>query len=147
MHHLEPMWDASYRQFGNTCFAELCEEFVEHIEINDYDRVILVQFEDWKPQELHYLYGLGQLVTDSYNYAYGWTSEEAESCAEDNSNNVEFCEGGRHSDVVMIAEWMHELKGQDIYISGAFDGECIDDLETALDFLELPYTRIEELII
>ena len=60
---------------------------------------------------------------------------------------IDYCEGGYHSEYVLLTDWMRDLKGHEVYISGSFDGECIDDLETALDFLEIPYNRIESLII
>lgn len=49
--------------------------------------------------------------------------------------------------MVLIADWMKKLPSKNVFISGAFDGECIEDLEIALDFLDIDYTRIEKLIV
>ncbi len=47
-----------------------------------------------------------------------------------------------------IYPWMHNItKDFEVYICGAFDGECIWDLERGLTELGRPYTRIEELIL
>ena len=61
-------------------------------------------------------------------------------------NPDRFCEGGSHSEAVLIEDWM-QLSGEDVYISGAFDGECIEDLEIALRHCQVKFSRIEDLIV
>jgi hypothetical protein len=47
---------------------------------------------------------------------------------------------------VYIADWMRSLSG-DVYISGAFEGECIEDLEIALSHLRIEFKKVRQLII
>ena len=56
-------------------------------------------------------------------------------------------EGGAHSEAVMIEDWMRELKGHNVTICGAFNGECIDDLETALRFLGVGFRKEKSLTV
>ena len=73
-------------------------------------------------------------------YGYGWSEEELRE------NPKEFVEGGNHSEAVYIAPWMRKLSGE-IFIAGAFDGECLEDLEIALRALKLDFTKVRPLIV
>ena len=141
IHHLQSMWENSYKKYG-TSFEVLCMAFAEHLEENDYDKVILTQLENFEPEYMHYQYGLHFHVNLWVEYGYGWTWDDTYHIEKDS-----WCYGGIHSDVVMVDNWMKDLIGCEVYISGAFDGECIEDLEIALEHLEIDYNRIEELII
>lgn len=143
IHHLEPMWESGHAQFGDT-FESLSERFVDHLLENEYDNVILTQFEHWEPQNEHVLTGIAQFVNQWEEYSYGWHLDSFGDYAEP---GIDFCKGGYHSEAVALDPWLKNLKGSEVYISGAFDGECIDDLETALEFLKIPYHRIEDLIL
>lgn len=137
IHHLEPMWEQGYKKAG-TSFERLVEVFYDHLERNHYDKVILTRFEDHRINEPEYEI-IEPFINQVETYAYGW--EEAESV----ENPDRFCQGGCHSEVVLLEDWM-KINGQ-VFISGAFDGECIEDLEIALKHLEVKFNRIESLII
>ncbi len=121
IHHLEPMWQDGYSNVGKTTFEELQERFVEFLAQNDFDHVILTRFEDWEADERDgYFYEFRRYVSAVHPYAYGWDKE----CMEGNEDR--FCEGGNHSEYVLIDDWMIKLRGCDVTISGAFDGDhCI----------------------
>ena len=136
IHHLESMWGPALKRFG-TSFEEMLEKTALFLNKNTYNQVILTRFEDDTLEGLHYDYGLSDFITKVESYSYGW--EEDSQPAED------FTDGGRHSEKVYLPKWMRDLKNTDI--CGAFDGECLDDLETALTALNIPYNRIEELIV
>lgn len=138
IHHLEPMWEAGYQKAG-TSFAELVQRFCAHIEDSEYDKVILTRFEDNRLQEPEYD-SLRHLIDQVEVYGYGWTQDQV-----DESNAHCFCDGGMHSDLVLLEDWMR-LDGK-VFISGAFDFECIEDLEIALEHLGVDFERIEWLII
>jgi hypothetical protein len=76
---------------------------------------------------------------------YGWERKEVEGWG-DRKEGVDFVDGGSHSEVVLVDEWMHELEGE-IFLCGAFDGECIEDMEIALQGAGKEFERIEGLII
>jgi hypothetical protein len=127
------MWEQAYRNFG-TSFERLVEVFYDHLERNHYDKVILTRFEDHRIHEPEY--ELIHLFIDQVvSYAYGWEEQDLLD------NPDRFCEGGSHSQAVLLEDWM-KIKGQ-VFISGAFDGECIEDLEIALRHLEVKFERIE----
>jgi hypothetical protein len=162
IHHLEPMWNEGYKTH-NTNFEELLEKFYNYLTENIFDRVILTRFEDHKLDDSYCFYStendeyveLSNFINKVHTYDYGWCKDSVfdGELPEQNQDgfyvnewgNV-YCDGGMHSEIVWIPEWMKDLKG-DIFISGAFDGECIDDLETALSALNKTFYRINELII
>jgi hypothetical protein len=137
IHHLERIWENGYKKFG-TSFDELVEKFYEHLSHETYDLVILTRFEDFRLDDDYW--PIAQYVDRVETYAYGWEKQEMLD------NPGIFCEGGSHSEAVLIEDWMR-LSGHDVYISGAFDGECIEDLEIALRHCQVKFFRIEDLII
>lgn len=138
LHHVESMWEEGYAMYG-TSFHQVLEDIADHLEVNEYDRVILTRFEDVTLEPEHWL--IADHISTVEAYAYGWERIELEYTPDD------FCPGGTHSEVVYLAPWMRELPKTGVHIAGAFDGECIDDLETALEYLEIDYQRIETLIV
>lgn len=162
IHHLEPMWNEGYRTHG-TSFEKLLEKFYNYLEENSFDRVILTRFEDRKLDDSYCFYceknddycELSKFIDKVHNYDYGWDKDsifdgelpepKEEGFYVNEWGNV-YCDGGVHSEIVWIPDWIQGLQG-DIFISGAFDGECIDDLETALEALNKTFHRINELIV
>lgn len=137
IHHLERIWETGYKKFG-TSFDELVEKFHEHLSRETYDLVILTRFEDFQLGDDYWQ--IAQYIDRVETYAYGWEKQEMLD------NPDRFCEGGSHSEAVLIEDWM-QLSGEDVYISGAFDGECIEDLEIALRHCQVKFSRIEDLIV
>lgn len=158
IHHLEPMWEDGYRNHG-TSFEILKEDFTFHLEENHYDKVILTRFEDFDMSYSEYDQ-LVDCVDQVETYDYGWYLDmldvedldelqrlskypevyQAEDCSL-------WTSGGIHSEIVWVAEWMLELVDKEVYISGAFRGECMEDLEIALEALGVRYKRLDELIV
>lgn len=141
IHHLEPMWESGYRRFG-TSFDELQEKVVEFLSENPFGRVILTRFEDWRAScEDGYCWQLLNLINEVQSYAYGWEA----NCLEEFPDR--FCKGGNHSEAVLIDDWIVALRGCNVTICGAFDGECIEDLEIALRHVGIDFKREESLIV
>jgi hypothetical protein len=136
IHHLEPCWEDGYKRYG-TCFENLLERFAHHLEENHYDRIILTRFEGGKLDDSHW--PLFEYVDEVHEYAYGWEEQELLDWPD------RFCVGGTHSEAVLLEDWM-KIDGE-VYISGAFDGECVEDLEIALRHLGIDFKRVEELIV
>lgn len=143
LHHVETIWEPSLIKVGGIDFEELMYSIRDHIDNNDYDKIILTRFEGAELEPEHYL--IADDVSEVQEYAYGWERESFEDC--DHIEGVDFCEGGNHSEVVLLEQWQKDLKGHNVSLAGAFDGECIEDMEIALDFLQVEYKRIEDLII
>lgn len=144
LHHLEPCWDAGLRKFG-TNFEELACKVIEHLEEFSYDRVILTRFEDGRLDDEHHQVGLSEYVDQVHDYGYGWEMSMVEDgCFPDSQ---EWVEGGSHSEIVLIDDWMKELKNDEVDLCGAFDGECIEDMEIALEGAGVAFNRINSLIV
>jgi hypothetical protein len=148
IHHLEMTWEDGYKRAG-TSFYELSEKVISHIKRAKYDRIILTQFENWKAQDEHYESGIADFITDWKDYGYGWVEEEGmfdDGFIKDDYGN-EYVKGGNHSEIVLLADWMRLLKNDKVSICGAFDGECVEDLEIALRACAVKFRRVEKLIV
>jgi len=139
LHHCEPIWDAGLKKIAGISFEEFEEQIYNYLQDNNFDKIILTRFEEFRILPGEYCY-LANYINQLEVYDYGWTKELCEQ------NNLEYTEGGAHSEVVWITDWQKQLKGHEVYIAGAFDGECIEDLEIALRHCEVDYKRINELI-
>jgi len=143
IHHLQEMWDVGLKKLG-TSFDEMMENVVQHLREVKYDYVIVTNFEaGFNLDEEQYQ--LSEFNTTVHDYMYGWEREEVEGWGE-REEGVDFVEGGSHSEVVLVYQWMRELSGE-IHLCGAFDGECIEDMEIALLGAGKEFKRIEELIV
>jgi hypothetical protein len=136
-------WEEGYQKFG-TSFYSLAKEVITHIKRAKYDRVIATLYDNWEPEDSHFECGIVNYVTQWENYNYGWCHEHF---LRREKNNQEFVLGGNHSDYVLIAPWMKELKNHKISICGAFEGECIEDLEIALKSIKLNFRKLNHLIV
>lgn len=141
IHHLEQEWESAYIKHG-TSFFELSVNFIEHIENGEYDRVILTRFDDYSLGNEHQMSGIANYIDQVETYGYGWCNDDVLN----DDTDEDWVEGGTHSEYVWLAPWMRDLNGE-IFISGAFDGECVEDLEIALNALNIEFTRLEELIV
>ena len=142
IHHLEPIWQKGYGGFGES-FESLQEKFLAYLSENSFQRVILTRFEDWRACSSEgYFSELLDLISEVRDYAYGWEAEMFQ-------DESDYCEGGTHSEVVYLPEWLKQLKkrGAQVTLTGAFEGECIEDMEIALSHLEIPFTKARSLIL
>lgn len=141
LHHVEEMWESGFLSYG-TSFEEVVQNILDHIENSEYDQIILTRFEDHELGIEHHKSGLSAYVDKVYPYMYGWEKSEVE-----NNPHVKWVDGGSHSEVVPIDDWMEDLHDHDVDLCGAFDGECIEDMEMALNGIGVRFNRLESLII
>lgn len=143
-HHVESMWGPSLLKLHGVSSEELIQSIGEFCEENDIDSIILTRFEDWEQEDLHRHFWVNFNVT-VHTYGYGWCSDMFED-EEDHEYLEDYVEGGNHSEMVLIENWMYELKGHEVFLTGCFDGECIEDMEIALNHCEVPFERVESCI-
>ncbi len=144
IHHLESMWNESLKRIAGKDFESICFELVSALERRKkFDLVILTQFENWKPEDTHHETGLSSFVDKWEDYAYGWDLDESE---ETERIGLDFVEGGNHSRHVYTPDWIKNLKGNKVTLCGAFDGECIEDMEIALKSCDVDFKRWEKFI-
>lgn len=153
LHHFQQYWEDGLIKCGTT-FEECMKNACWFI-INDRpDKVIVTMFEQNKPDEYHSplieLCNAFNVELEFIAYDYGWQYDEEYYTQE--TFNTEWCWGRRSyhqegQDVVLIENWMHDLQDEDIYVGGAFVGECLCDLETALDAIGIEICFIDELCV
>ncbi|CAH6995137.1 hypothetical protein VCHA53O466_140178 [Vibrio chagasii] len=56
-------------------------------------------------------------------------------------------EGYDEENVLPIHDWQRDLVGEDVILCGAYEGECILDMETVLEHLDIGHERVDELIV
>lgn len=140
LHHFESYWEKGFVMKGLPFWA-FQNRVSTHLEGSEYKRIIVTRFEDWqKGPEHDFMFEMG-LEPEFQQYDYGWDEEQMKR------SGCEYVEGGVHSEVVWIPEWLKELKGEKVNLAGAFDGECIEDMEIALSSQGIDFDRLEDLIV
>jgi hypothetical protein len=163
-HHLEELWDESLKRY-DTSFDEEVErlsDFIKHSGV-EIDNIIVTSFENSEWDEGHspliktaedlnipirletYGYGMQRVLSD----------ESSMEIYPDDKENITWCYGerdhherdGEEQDVLDIEEWMGELKGREVILVGAFEGECLNDMETILDNQDIIFHKVEELCV
>ena len=140
IHHVESMWDSSLMNFGTNIY-EVCQRIIEQIESSNYGRIILTRFEEDVLEDVHYETGLAEHIQVVHDYGYGW-----EEGMIDGEEGETWAEGGHHSQIVYLPDWIKALS-KNVDLCGAFDGECIEDMEIALEACGKNVNRIENCIV
>jgi hypothetical protein len=149
IHHLQEMWDEGYRRLG-TSYESLIYKTAEHIKKGDYDKIILTQFKNLEPEEMHSVlidsaYEAGVDI-DFIEYGYGWTKEDF---SEEELTSGDLISGTRYfhteNDVIPIYEFQKKLVGSVVSLCGAFKGECLLDAQTVLKHFKIKYKTIQSL--
>lgn len=163
-HHLEELWDDSLKKYDTSFDEEVgkLSDFIKHSGV-EIDKIIVTSFEniDWDeghfpliqtaesldiPIELQtYAYGMQRVTNDEYSMAQ----------YPDEKENITWCYGereyhereGEEQDVLDIDEWIVELKGSEVILVGAFEGECLNDMETILENQEISFHKVDELCV
>jgi hypothetical protein len=176
MHHVETVWKDGYALNG-TSFECVAEKIAEHLEENDYDRVILTQFEKRGLDDFMDFPQIAEKINVVHEYGYGWeasmfadgdngftrdlvcddsaeilTSEEVLELLNNGESytnrwGAKICLGGSHSEVVEIDSWIEDLKNHEVFLCGAFSGECIEDIQIAMNFCGVNYKNLHSLIV
>lgn len=139
LHHFEPIWESALKQMSGLSFYDYQEKVIKYLDNNHFDKLIITCFEAFKLTDEHFDYFHERARVETYDY--GWTQE----MADDNPNET-WVKGGNHSEVVWVPKWLKNLKYNDVAIAGCFDGECIEDLEIALESQDISFKRVENLI-
>jgi hypothetical protein len=144
IHHLETMWQPAMKTIFGVDAFEFAENVAEHLRNSFYDLVILTRFETPQLEGFHYETGLSDFIHKVYDYGYGWRKGEI-----DGRKGKNWVDGGHHSEVVLLTDWLHDLaaKKVDVDLCGAFEGECIEDMEIALSALGVNYKKLNNLIV
>lgn len=153
LHHFQHYWEPSLVNCG-TSFDECMKNACWFIIQNRPDKVIVTLFEqneaDGHHSDLIDLCEAFNIEIEFINYDYGWYYDEEHHTQE--TFGTEWCWGTRDhhtegEDIVLIEQWMHDLDDEEIWVGGAFVGECLCDLETALSTINKDPVLIDELCV
>ena len=146
IHHFEEMWTEGLRKFGTNIDAELIKimDFLDNNK-NDLDEVIMSFFEDddVEPQQarIEEFCRAEGIQFRRFEYGYGWTKDQYSfepELVSENNRGVTWCDATRpyydkdDEHILEIDPWHHALKGKNVHLAGAFEGECLDDMHTVL---------------
>lgn len=155
-HHLSSYWNEGMKTLG-TNYSDVLEKVIDFIKNKDIDNVIVPLFEEYEPNEDHY-----KLIKTCENngikitfleYGYGWRRDEEHLIDQYplEKLNDTWTYGTREyhteEDIIPLEDWQKKLKNDNVYISGAFQNECVLDLTTALDALDIPYHQVDGLVV
>lgn len=162
LHHFETLWENSLKKF-NTDFENQNNIYIDYILNNKdkLDKVIITRFEGDSPENEHTkIISICEKLNidiEFIEYGYGWTrekddDEEYDDNLSDYNENKTWCYGKRDyhdgvTDILMIDDWMQKLKADNIFLGGSFEGECVCDIETALNAIEIEVIKCDDLIV
>ena len=162
IHHVQACWATAMYNFGR-CPQEYTDEIVAHLESTEYDRIIVTNFEGTNHLEGHqrvFQEAVPHLPIQVEDYCYGWRIDEcfpdeerkARESFDDDGRFVDkygtlWADGCSHSEIVPLPQWMQDLSVDDVYLLGAFDGECILTISTALWACDVSFNRLNKLIV
>jgi len=159
LHHFSSYWENGFNNEG-TSFENEMGKVTDYIKNTNIDQVILPLFEGEETNYDHYKLvnicserGIMLKVTE---YGYNWRIPEDEECylewSKENKEGVDWCKSTRddaeEDNIVVIEDWQKELKyANKVLVAGAFEGQCVRDLEDALTAINISYERVEGLIV
>lgn len=161
LHHFETMWSDGFKMYG-TSFEKCMANVIDYLVFsgNHIDELIVTRFEDheWEPEHgplLSVCESLGINVSlEVYGYGFRRCLDEDESAHDtypDDDFGVKWCFGDRDhhedEDILEIDGWHHELKGSHVILGGAFEGECLNDIEKVLSTLKLDVEKFDGLCV
>lgn len=160
VHHVQEMWNTGLTRQG-TSFNEVLSNVYTHINEVNYDKVIVTNFESFELEDSQHC--LAWFNPSVYEYGYGWDMEQVhqneqsslEQAYADFANGelytdvhgTRWAEGGAHSEAVIVDDWMLSLTNDEVHLCGAFEGECIEDMEIALAAAGIEVNRVNSLIV
>tara|TARA_B100000700_G_scaffold71271_1_gene79256 strand:- start:23153 stop:24787 length:1635 start_codon:yes stop_codon:yes gene_type:complete len=157
-HHFSDYWESGFLRY-NTSYQDELYKLIDFIENKNIDKIILPLFESHELEDCHYplieLCNEKNILIEVHEYGYGWRRELDDefilnSYPIEKLNNT-WTYGKRfdhtEEDIVIIEDWQKQLKGHKVYLAGAFEDECITDIEAAFESIQLEYERVEGLIV
>lgn len=156
LHHFETMWSESLEKY-DTNFENQMNKYIDYILSNkDLDKVIVTRFEgfDFEPEHQALISCCEHLNIniECIEYAYGWSKDMNEDLFVDENEGTKWCYGTRDhhdgiNDVLIIDDWMRDLKGSKVIVGGSFAGECVLDILTVLGNIDLELVESKDLIV
>lgn len=163
-HHLESMWESGLNNYG-TSFEEevnnICDFLIHGGQ--DIDKIIVTSFEnlDWEEGHAPLVETANELGIPIEHKTYGYgmlrnldCEDSMERYSEENKN-ITWCYSEREyhehennmQDVLDVEDWIVDLKNDDVLLVGAFEEECLLDMETIFENQNINYNKIDDLCV
>lgn len=162
-HHLEPYWEEGYNKSG-THFEDQQFKVANYItkmrKSARPEKVIVTHFSQ-QPHIYEYFH-LHPHIDEFKEYGYSWSylnfihnpeffdvdlGKEIDTKGYFEWDNCKVIRGGYHSQLLLVPKWLQDLKNKQVRLCGAFDGECIEDMEIVLKYVGAKYKRLNHLIV
>lgn len=147
IHHFETCWRAGIKRASGYNLEYWAHKIISHIAHSNYDYIILNRNEGEGPEDFHIDNGFHRYVDLWSEYSYCFPRQRVEN--PDGTLKDGWIPGGEHSEVLFIPDWAEMIKRFDqVNLIGAYDKECIEDMEVLLTYL-IPgkWRRLNNLII
>jgi hypothetical protein len=151
LHHFESIWEDKLNLSGTSILIEKLK-VLNYLKKNDIKRVIITKNKDVDFEmdycEIHNYCKKNNIKFDIKRYSFGWKKLPKHIKKEKNLN---WCYGNRiyHTkrDILLIKKWMHELKKSHVFVGGFFKYECVNDILTIFENINVDYTYVNKLVV
>lgn len=138
LHHIEPMWERSFCHNPQ----DYCFLIEQHIQQESYDKIILTTLEyTGGYNEIKHLWD----VEEEWSYTWDDPSEYHERYNDCQIDVNDMIPASGH-EWAYLYPWIKELQGSDVYLAGGAESECLQDLVDSLNYLNIPNTKVHNLI-
>lgn len=152
LHHFEDYWNSSLKEFDTNFNKELLK-VMNYLENEKIDKVLITRFTENKESDCHYplisFCNFKNIRIEFKEYGYGFRNDNNEYKKKDLGKDWIYGNREEHTekDILPIAEFQKELKNNEVYLGGAFENECLNDVETIMEHLNINYKKIQELCV
>ena len=152
LHHFEDYWNHSLKEFDTNFEKELLK-IMNYLEYSDIDKVLVTRFMENKEGDCHLplinFCNSKNIRIEFKEYGYGFRNDNNEYKTKDYGKEWIYGNRQEHTekDVLPIEEFQKELKNHEVYLGGAFENECLNDVESIMKHLEINYIKINELCV
>lgn len=152
LHHFEDDWNYSMKEF-NTNYEKELIKILNYLENENIDKVLVTRFLKNKSGDCHeFLIAFCQIKgiqIEFKEYGYGFRNDDNQYKKKDFGKSWIYGNRSGHdeNDILIIEDFQRELKNHTIFLGGAFENECLNDVETVMNHLNINYTKIPELCV
>ena len=152
LHHFEDYWNHSLKEFDTNFEKELLK-VMNYLEHEEFNKVLITRFMENKEGDCHLplinFCNSKNIRIEFKEYGYGFRNDNNEYKKKDYGKEWIYGNRQEHTekDVLPIEEFQKELKNHEVYLGGAFENECLNDVESIMKHLEINYIKINELCV
>ena len=145
LHHIDPEFELYVDDLYSGGWSQYIKDVIAYIENNNFDHIILTRpfqfsFTEQDPTEYK---TLQPLIDNIQEYPWGWSEDDYIIHPES------FIKGNGHSEYIFIDDWLNNIPYEYKHVTfiGMFEQECLLDIEGALKYLSVPFTKYKPLCV